>query len=239
MRIHLFIPCLVDQFRPQAGMGTLKILRSLGIDADYTPDQVCCGQPFYKSGRVKEARLLAGKTIWNFRKESPVVSPSGSCVLMIRRHYQELFAEEPGALERARELASRTYELSEFLVRVLHTTDLGASFSGSVTLHDSCQVRRGLGIHEEPRALLRRVRGLEFREMARPDRCCGFGGVFSAKNPGVAAAIARDKIDSVLASGASIVTGCEISCLLHLERQARSAGAPVQTLHLAEILAGG
>lgn len=239
MRVHLFIPCLVDQFRPQAGLGAQRILRSLGIRVDYTPEQICCGQPFYKSGRIKEARMLARKTLQNYRDGRPVVSPSGSCVLMIRRHYEELFPNEPHLLRRSRHLAARIYEFSEFLVRVLGVTDLGASFNGKVTLHDSCQVRRGLGVFQEPRALLSRVTDLDFREMARSDECCGFGGIFSAKYPRIAEAIARDKIENALAAGASIVTGCEISCLLHLERQARRMGATIRTLHLTEILDGG
>ncbi len=239
MRVHLFIPCLVDQFRPQAGVGALKILKSLGIRVEYTPEQVCCGQPFYKSGRIKEARMLARKTMYNFRDGRPVVSPSGSCVGMIRRHYEELFPDDPKLIKRSRDLAARTYEFSEFLVRVLGVTDLGASFDGSVTFHDSCQVKRSLGVFQEPRDLLLRVTGLDFREMARSDECCGFGGVFSAKHPRIAGAIARDKLENALATGASIITGCEISCLLHLERQARIMGAPIRTLHLTEILAGG
>ena len=238
MRVHLFIPCLVDQFRPEAGLGALRVLESLGIQVDYTPEQTCCGQPFYKSGRTREAKRLARKTLDNYRDGRPVVSPSGSCVRMIRHDYETLFAGDRDLGERARDLAARTYELSEFLVGVVGATDVGASFSGRVTFHDSCQVGRGLGIREEPRRLLGRVAGLELLEMNRAGECCGFGGVFSAKHPEVAGAIARDKLESALATGASWITGCEISCLLHLERQARTLGAPIRTLHLAEILAG-
>ncbi|MCF8061197.1 MAG: (Fe-S)-binding protein [Deltaproteobacteria bacterium] len=238
MRVHLFIPCLVDQFRPEAGLGALRVLESLGIDVDYTPEQICCGQPFYKSGRIREAARLARKTLSHYCDGRPVVSPSGSCVRMIRHDYETLFAGDPHLLEEARDLASRSYELSEFLVRVLGETGLGAAFPGTVTFHDSCQVRRGLGIWKEPRRLLERVAGLELREMNRSGECCGFGGVFSAKHPEVAGAIARDKLENALATGASWITGCEISCLLHLERQARCLGAPIRTLHLAEILAG-
>jgi len=238
MRVHLFIPCLVDQFRPEAGLGALQVLESLGLDVDYTSEQTCCGQPFYKSGRSREAKRLARRTLHSYRDGRPVVSPSGSCVRMIRHDYETLFDGDRDMLERARDLASRTYELSEFLVRVAGEIDLGASFPGKVTFHDSCQVRRGLGIREEPRRLLGRVAGLELIEMNRAGDCCGFGGVFSAKHPEIAGAIARDKLENAVATGAPWITGCEISCLLHLERQARALGVPVRTLHLAEILAG-
>lgn len=239
MRVHLFIPCLVDQFRPMVGLGAFRILESLGVHVDYTPDQTCCGQPFYKSGRTKEARKLAKTTLNNYRDGRPVVSPSGSCVHMIRFHYEELFRDDPMLLDKTRDLAERTYELSEFLVKILGVTDLGATFSGDVVFHDSCQTKRGLGVFQEPRALLARVSNLELREMARSDDCCGFGGVFSLRHPRLAQAIARDKIKNALAAGASVISGCEISCLLHLERQAGRMGAPIRTLHIAEILAGG
>jgi len=239
MRVHLFIPCLVDQFRPSAAQGTLRVLQVLGIDAAYTPEQVCCGQPFFKAGHVKEARRLARKTLLHFRDGRPVVSPSGSCVRMVREHYLELFEADSLESRHARDLAGRTYELSEFLVRVLGVTHLGSTFNGRVTVHDSCQVRRGLGIWKEPRALLDKVTGLERVEMDRSGECCGFGGVFSTRHPEVAGAIARDKIERALETGAGVVTGCEISCLLHIEQQARNMGAPLRTLHLAEILASG
>lgn len=239
MRVHLFIPCLIDQFRPETGEAARRVLESLGLQVDYTPEQVCCGQPFYTAGRRDESRRLARKTLSHFRDGQIVVAPSGSCVRMIRHHYGELFQGDPVWQKRAEELAGRVYELSEFLVRVLECEDLGASFSKKVTFHDSCQVRRRLGIFEEPRVLLRRVKGIELIEMKRPGECCGFGGVFSAKYPHIAGAIAQDKIQDAVSTGAGIVSGCEISCLLHIERQARILGAPIRALHLAEILASG
>jgi L-lactate dehydrogenase complex protein LldE len=239
MRVHLFIPCLIDQFRPEAGEAALSVLESLDLQVDYTPEQICCGQPFFTAGRLDASRRLARKTLSNFRDGQIVVAPSGSCVRMIRHHYQELFQGDPVWEKRAQELAGRVYELSEFLVRVLGCEDLGASFPEKVTFHDSCQVRRGLGIFKEPRALLGRVKGLELVEMNRPGECCGFGGVFSAKFPHIAEAIVMDKIQDAVSTGAGIVSGCEISCLLHIERHARATGAPIRTLHLAEILASG
>jgi len=238
MRIHLFIPCLVDQFRPSAAWSTFRVLESLGIDAAYTPEQVCCGQPFFKAGHMKEARLLARKTLLHFQDGRPVVSPSGSCVRMVREHYRELFEADSVEARQAQDLSDRTYELSEFLVRMLGVTDLGSAFRGRVTVHDSCQVRRGLGIWKEPRALLERVNDLELVEMERSGECCGFGGVFSTLHPEVAGAIARDKIENALAAGASVITGCEISCLMHIGGTMKQKGLPIKALHLADVLAG-
>jgi L-lactate dehydrogenase complex protein LldE len=239
MRAHVFIPCLVDQFRPETGQATVRLLEALGVRVDYTPEQVCCGQPFFKSGYLEQCRQLARKTILNFRDNRPVIAPSGSCVRMIREHYKDLFRDDPFWAKRARNLSERVYELSEFLVRVLGVTDCGSNFSGKITFHDSCQVKRGLGIYQEPRTLLGNVPGLELVEMRRSDECCGFGGIFSAKYPHLAEAIALDKIESALATGAEIISGCEISCLIHLEGYARKTGARIRTVHLADILANG
>jgi len=239
MQAHVFIPCLVDQVRPQTGFATLRLLNYLGVRTLYTPSQVCCGQPFYKSGYLKEARRLARKTILNFRGGLPVIAPSGSCVRMIRDYYEGLFADDPVWRNRAADLAGRVYELSEFLVRVLKVEEIPSRFSGRVTFHDSCQVKRGLGIFEEPRLLLTHIPGVELEEMKRSDECCGFGGIFSAKYPHIAEAIARDKIGNAAATGAGVLSGCEISCLIHLEGCARATGTRIRTLHLAEILASG
>lgn len=239
MLAHVFIPCLVDQFRPKTGEATVRILESLGIEVDYTPEQVCCGQPFFKSGYLDQCRRLARKTILNFSGNHAVVAPSGSCVRMIREYYPKIFKDDPEWGKRAQDLSARTYELSEFLVRILGVTDCHASFAGKITFHDSCQVKSGLGIFKEPRELLENVAGLELVEMKRSDECCGFGGIFSAKFPHLSEAIARDKIENALATGAEVITGCEISCLIHLEGYARKMGARIRTLHLADILANG
>ena len=151
----------------------------------------------------------------------------------------ELFRDNAPWLDRARELSSKIYEFSEFLIHVARVDDLGASFKGRVTYHDSCQVLRGLGISSEPRRLLGNVKGLEFVEMEKSDRCCGFGGLFSFKFPHISRALVKEKVANILSSGAEAVTGCEISCLMHIEGQAKLSGIPLRTLHLAEILASG
>jgi L-lactate dehydrogenase complex protein LldE len=238
MRVSLFIPCLVDQFHPRTGENTVRVLEKIGIHVSYPEDQVCCGQAFFKAGYWKETIPLAKNTISAFEKAELVVAPSGSCVNMIRHHYVELFRDHPEWLERSRELAGKTYELSEFLVRKAGVEELGAAYRGKVTYHDSCQVLRGLGISSEPRRLLKRVKGLELVEMENSDRCCGFGGVFSFKYPHISNAMAGDKAGNILASGADAVVGCEISCLMHIGGTMKQKGLPVKALHLADVLAG-
>ena len=239
MKVTLFIPCLIDQFHPQVGKNVVRILKKIGLDVDFVDQQTCCGQPFFNAGYWKKAIPLAKRTIKAFKDAKVVVAPSGSCVTMIRTHYKELFSDNPDWLNQAQELSEKTYELSEFLTHVIQVDDLGASYKGKVTYHDSCQVLRGLGISSEPRQLIKKVKNLELIEMDKPDLCCGFGGLFSFKFPHIAEAMVEEKVKNILASGAEAVVGCEISCLMNIGGYLGYRGIQVRTLHLADLLAHG
>jgi L-lactate dehydrogenase complex protein LldE len=236
MRVTLFVPCLIDQFHPEVAKNVVHVLQKVGVRVHYTDEHICCGQPFFKAGHWAQAISMARRTIRAFRQAEVIVAPSGSCVNMIRHHYVDLFRDEPAWLERARDLSQKVYEFSELLINILHVEDLGAVFKGRVAYHESCQVLRGLGISQEPRQLLRRVRGLELVEVERSDQCCGFGGVFSFQFPHIARALVEEKVRNILASGAGTVVGCEISCLMHIGGYARYQRLPIQTLHLADVL---
>jgi L-lactate dehydrogenase complex protein LldE len=239
MRASLFIPCLVDQFHPQVGENVVRVLKKVGVSVDYTDEQICCGQPFFKSGHHKKTLPLAKNTIQAFKGAEAVVAPSGSCVNTIREHYVELFRDDPSWLEQAQELSRKTYELSEFLIRVIQVDDVGAAYKGKITYHDSCQVLRGLGVSSEPRRLLGRVRGLELVEMKDSGVCCGFGGLFSIKFPHIARAMVTEKVKNILATGAEAVVGCEMSCLMHIGGYLGYQGVHIRAVHLADILAQG
>ncbi len=237
MRVGLFIPCLVDQFFPETARNTRRVLERVGVSVDLVREPVCCGQFLFKAGDWKKTVPAARHMIRVFQRFDRVVGPSGSCVHMVRHHYPVLFQEDPIWHDPALELSRKFFELSEFLVREMGVTDVGAYFPGRVTYHDSCQVLRGLGISEEPRRLLAHVCGLEFVEMDPSDTCCGFGGVFALKFPETSGALGRAKAERILATGAGTVTGCEPSCLMHIEGTLRRMGHSVKSLHLADILA--
>lgn len=238
-RVSLFVTCLVDLFFPQVGEATVQVLRHLGLPVDFPQGQTCCGQPAFNSGFWAEARVAARRFLDAFAGSECIVAPSGSCVAMVRHHYGELLAGEPALLERAREVARHTYELSEFLVRVLGVEDLGARLPARVTYHDSCHALRELGLAREPRALLRNIRGLELVEHQGHNWCCGFGGTFAVKYAPISTAILQDKVDAVTKSGAEIVTSTDVSCLMNIAGALSRQGAPVQAVHLAELLARG
>ena len=252
MRVALFIPCFVDQLFPNVGMAMVKVLRRLKIEVDFPSAQTCCGQPAFNTGYWDEARQLAKRYCEVFADAEAIVSPSGSCTAMVRNFYPELLnagvaAPVPGASRPAagtaattanwQRVCAKTFEFSEFLVRKLGVTDVGASFPARVTYHDGCHALRELRLKEAPRQLLRNVKGLELVEMGEAETCCGFGGTFSVKFPMISQAMDEVKCDSIRKTGAQYVVSTDSSCLMQIDGHLRRKKLPVKTIHLAEVLA--
>lgn len=239
MRVGLFVTCLVDLMRPSIGFSALKLLEAAGCEVVVPPGQTCCGQPAHNSGDGAAARRLAAKLMGEFEALDYVVVPSGSCGGMIKTHYPELFGNDTAMRARAEALSARTYELSDFLVRILKIEAVPGDWCGSVTYHDSCAGLRELGVKEQPRELLSRMPGVALREMGAPEACCGFGGTFSVKFGEVSAQIAERKCRSIQATGADAVVLGDLGCMLNIEGRLRRLGDErTRVLHVAEVLAG-
>jgi len=239
MRVALFVTCLADQFYPGVSEAAVRVLRRLGVEVSFNPAQTCCGQPAFNSGYREEARQVAARTLDLFAAEQAdyVVSPSGSCTSMMRVFYPELFEHDPARLAKAKDLAGRIFEFSEFLVKVLKVEDVGASFAHRLAYHPSCHLLRELGVSDEPRRLLRSVRGAELVELQDHQLCCGFGGTFSVKFPEVSVAMGEDKVRLAQANGAEYLVANDSGCLMHLAGLIHRQGARLKTIHLAEVLA--
>jgi L-lactate dehydrogenase complex protein LldE len=237
LRVSLFVTCIVDQLFPDVGLAMAGVLERAGCEVDFLEDQTCCGQPAFNSGYRDEARGVAEHFLKVFRDAEYIVVPSGSCTSMIAHHYDDLFAGDPRRLEEARRLAPRVFEFSKFLVEVARVEDVGARFDHVVTYHDSCHALRELKIKDAPRRLLANVHGLTLKEMDIAEECCGFGGTFSVKFPGVSGGMARTKIESILRTGAEAVVSIDSSCLMQIQGALSRAGSPVRAMHLAEVLA--
>jgi L-lactate dehydrogenase complex protein LldE len=235
MNVALMITCLGDAFFPDVGVAAVRLLRRLGVGVDFPQAQTCCGQPHFNSGYRAEARDLARHLIAVFDNGRTVVVPSGSCAAMVKLEYPELFHGDPPWEKRARDLAQRTHELSDFLVNVLKVEDVGARFEGRVTYHVACHLR-GLGLLTEPERLLRRVRGLEYVPLERADECCGFGGSFSVRFPGISGAMVQDKAGFIEKAGVDAVVATDAGCLMNIAGCLRRRGSAVRALHLAEVL---
>ena len=236
MNVALMVTCLGDALFPDVGVASVKLLRRLGVGVDFPAAQTCCGQPHFNSGYHEPARTLARHTIATFADSPLVVTPSGSCAAMVKLEYPELFHADPEWHARAVDLARRTQELSDFIVNVLGVEDVGARFDGTVTYHMACHLR-GLGVTDEPLRLIRQVRGLHFVPLERYDECCGFGGSFSVRYPGISGAMVRDKAGFIEKSGALTVVATDAGCLMNIGGCLRRLGSQVRFMHLAELLA--
>jgi L-lactate dehydrogenase complex protein LldE len=239
MRIALFSTCLVDGLYPDVGKATVALLRRLGHQVDLPLSQTCCGQMHVNTGYPAQALPLVRNYAQTFADYEAIVAPSGSCTGSIRHQHADVAErfDDPKLAQQAREVAARTYELSEFLVDVLGVTDVGAYYPHRVTYHPTCHSLRLLRVGDRPYRLLREVRGLDLVELPNAESCCGFGGTFALKNGEVSTAMLADKMRAVLDTRSDVCAAGDSSCLMHIGGGLTRLRAGVRTVHLAEILA--
>ena len=235
-RASLMITCLGDLFYPEVGVKIVRLLRGLGVIVDFPQGQTCCALPLFNSGYHAEAAAIARRTVPLFRDAQYVIVPSGSCAWMVKHEYPGLFTDL-ALRAQAEALAARTWELSQFLVKVVGRSRFRSAISGRVTYHDSCHLLRGLGESESPREILRNLEGADFVELGGSDECCGFGGSFAVRLPEVSTSILDKKLASVEATGARCVAACDAGCLMQMGGGLRRRRSPVRAVHLAELLA--
>ena len=236
MTVQLFIPCFVDQLYPQTAFNMVKVLEKAGVRVEYNEEQTCCGQPAFNAGFRDEARDVCAKFLKDFSGHDYVVAPSASCVGFVRNYYNALF-NNSSLHNEVRDMGKRIFEFSAFLVNVLGVEDLGATLHGKATYHDSCAGLRECRIKEEPRKLLSQVKGLELLEMNDVETCCGFGGSFAVKFETISVAMADQKVNNALQTGADYIISTDLSCLMHLDGYIRHKGLSLRTMHIADVLA--
>ncbi len=237
MKVDLFIPCFIDQLRPETALNMVKVLEKAGCQVSYNTEQTCCGQAAFNAGFWDEAREVGEKLLREVSNNN-MVCPGASCVGMIRNSYDLLF-QNSSYHNKYRQLQKRTFEFSEFLVDVLKVTELGSILFGKATYHDACSALNECKIKSQPRELLKHVQGLELVEMKDCEVCCGFGGTFSVKFEPVSVSMAEQKVENALATGAEYLISTDYSCLLHMDAYIKKKNIPLKTLHLADVLAQG
>jgi L-lactate dehydrogenase complex protein LldE len=237
-RVGLFVTCLVDLMRPNVGFAAVKLLEDAGCRVEVPRAQVCCGQPAYNSGDFASARRIAAQVITAFEGFDYVVGPSGSCMATLRKDYPALFEDDPAWRARADELAGRSHELMSFLSDVMRARPAPQVMRAVATYHDSCSGLRSLGIQHQPRALLAGVESLQLVEMQDADVCCGFGGTFCVKYPDISVKMVSDKAANVAATGAGMLLGGDLGCLLNMAGRLKRLGHGTRVYHAAEVLAG-
>ncbi len=245
MPVALFVPCYIDQFYPDVAIATLELLEGLGVDVAYPPGQTCCGQPMANTGCNDDTAPVARRLVKMFADYDAVVCPSGSCTSMIRHHYAEYFASDDAAFNH---VASRTFELCEFLHDELQVQELDVRFPHRVSLHQSCHGLRELRLGassesmtprvDKVRSLLNLVRDIEWRMPDRSDECCGFGGTFAVNEADVSASMGRDRIADHIRAGSDVLASADMSCLMHLQGIIRRENKPIHVMHVAQIMVG-
>lgn len=238
MDVQIFIPCFVDQLYPDTAFNMIKVLEKAGCMVKYNTNQTCCGQPAFNAGFWGEAKDVCSKFINDFKGDEYIVSPSASCTGFVRNYYAKLF-DNSSVHNDVKDLGKRVYEFSEFMVHVLQVQQVGAVLTGKATYHDSCAGLRECKIKTEPRKLLANVKGLELTELNDVETCCGFGGTFAVKFEAISIAMAEQKVENALATGAEYLISTDLSCLMHLQGYIDNKGYKLKTMHLADVLASG
>ncbi len=240
-RVALLPTCIVDAVSPELGVAVVRSLRALGVEVDLVSQATCCGQPAWNAGHAEEAAAVARTTLQalDASGDEMILVPAGSCATMIRVFWRELFhlLDDTEALAAVERVAPRVTEYATLVAEHLDDLPTPAGTDKRVAYHHSCHMLRELGIREAPVDVLRRAAGVEPVAWSADDRCCGFGGLFSVKQPETSVAMADDKLDSLADAGADVLVGCDQSCLMHLEGRARRRGDDLVVRHLAEIVA--
>jgi L-lactate dehydrogenase complex protein LldE len=239
MRASLFITCFNDTLYPKTGQAVVRLLERLGVEVDFPAEQTCCGQMHYNTGYQRESVPLVRRFVQVFREAEVIVSPSASCVGMVRHMYPKAaeLAEDEQLLEDVKAVGAKTFELSEFLVEKLRVVDVGAYYPHRVTYHPTCHSLRMLRVGDAPLKLLRAVRGIDLVELPQADECCGFGGTFAVKNADTSMAMLGSKVRCILDTNAEMCASADNSCLMQIGGALHRQRAGVGTIHLAEILA--
>ncbi len=238
MKVDLFIPCFIDQLRPETAFNTIKVLEKAGCHVNYNVEQTCCGQAAFNAGFWDEAREVGVKFLSEADINRYMVSPSASCVGMIRNSYDFLF-QNSSHHNRFRQLQKKIFELSEFLIDVMKVEELGSMLTAKATYHDSCSALRECNIKSQPRKLLDKVQGLQIIEMKDCETCCGFGGSFAVKNEAISVAMTEQKVENAMATGAEYIISTDFSCLMQMDSFIKQKNLPIKTLHIADVLAQG
>ena len=236
MRVALFVPCYIDQLYPHVAIATLELLEKCGCHVDFPLEQTCCGQPMANAGFEKKGEGALLNFIQNFEPYDVIVAPSGSCVLHVRDHLKHV----------SHSFSGQVFELCEFLTDVMHVTGIEGNFPNKVGLHASCHGLRGLRLgtsselnlpaENKARRLLAMLEGVEIASLNRADECCGFGGTFAVTEEAVSVKMGRDRIEDHLSQDVEVITGTDVSCLMHLDGLIRREKKPLRVMHIAELL---
>lgn len=236
MIVDIFIPCYIDQYFPATANSMVRVLEQAGCGVNYDVEQTCCGMPAYRDGYWDHCKEVGTKLIREMQNNRYIVSPGAMCVSMIKNHYGELFHNSMLHNE-YKNVQKNIYEFSDFLINVLNITDVGATLNGTATYLDACSALRELKIKDAPRTLLSKVKGLKLVEMQNAELCCGWGGTFANKYEQLSSAMAEEKVNAAMKTGAQYLISTDMGCLMHIDGYVRKNNIAIKTMHIADVLA--
>ena len=239
MKVLFYAGCLINQFYPEIGHASVRVLREHNVEVT-VGEEKCCGISAFASGDMNGARKTARWNVEAFAREpvDVIVTSCPTCA-MVFKEYPWLFRRDEGEFhEKLLSVVDKIHELSEFVVNHLDFKPPRGRLHKKVTFHDPCHLHYELGITEEPRTLIHAIDGVEFVEMERPDLCCGFGGFFSLLDHHDLSSTINDRlIAQVRATGAELVVDACPPCILQLrEGFYRQGITHIQVQHVAELL---
>ncbi|MCC6252935.1 MAG: (Fe-S)-binding protein [Bacteroidia bacterium] len=238
MIVDIFIPCYIDQLKPETGFNMVKILSKVGCGVNYNEEQTCCGMPAFHQGNWTDSKEIGEKFIHDFMNDRYIISPSADCTGFIKNQYNEMFHNSVLHNE-YKGIQKKIYEISDFLINVLKITDLGATLQGNAVYMPTCTAIRNYGLGDEPLQLLKKVRGLNIKELINAETCCGYGGQFSFNYECISSVMSQQKIDDIIKSGADYVISTDYSCLMHLDGYIKKQGLSLTVMHLVDVLSAG
>jgi L-lactate dehydrogenase complex protein LldE len=239
MKISFFVTCLTDSVLPSVGIKSVQLLEKLGCTVIFNPKQTCCGQPLVNSGHQEKARNSMCALIDALLEDECdcIVAPSGSCVLQVKE-FPRFFRSDEDWKSKAKQLADKAYEITDFIVNILNVTDVGAVLNGRAAYHPSCHMSRRLGVKEPPYQLLNNVNGLELVSFKGQDKCCGFGGTFSITMADLSGAMVAEKVRNIADADVDYVIGADGACLMNIKGRILRENLNIGVLHVVEALMG-
>lgn len=238
-RVLLFPGCMVTYVYPGIGRAAVDVLEWAGIDVVIPPEAACCGAPLEAHGDLVGARELARLQLDQLEslELDALVAACPTCTSSFVQRYPRLLAGEPRYAARAQRLAARTYDVTSYLVDVLHVDPPAGRLAATVTYHDPCHLARGLGVTRQPRELLAGIAGVRLSEMREPSRCCGGAGSFSLAHQELSLAIGARKAADIVGTGAEVVATSCPGCRMQLADVLSQAGDNRPVAHVVELLA--
>jgi iron-sulfur cluster protein len=240
-RVGFFVGCGADFVYPEVGVSLIKVLNALNVEVVFPKTQNCCGIPALYSGDTETGIDLAKQSVQAFTEADVdyILCICPTCTMAVKRDFVDRLADHPQWSAKAMALSSKTMDASAFLENILGASEkLKPMDSGkAVTYHDSCHLKRGSNVWQEPRALLE-ASGHQIEEMKNSDRCCGFGGTYSfLSHPQISKQITKDKVETIQTTGVkTVATDCP-GCMIMLKGAVGKADETIRCAHTIELLA--